>query len=294
MPVSHSGWMWSIERDIRELGDLAATHELKRRGHTQAGLRGGVRHGLIVRIRKGWYALPDLDDVLAQAARVGGRLTCVSAAAYLGLWEGFATEALHVAVRDRACQLRDTDDYTTRVDPDDPRIVVHWSDERAGGDRLVVDAATMLEHVVQCCDTEFSFVVAEATLRDKRITTGEYQRLLERFPRRVRRDLAAASGKSGSGSESTFSFRMRRLGIRFRQQVQVGVDRVDFLIGDSLIVEIDSVEHHTLLENCRRDARLSALGFRVIRFMFSQIVHEWESVKRSLLAALSRGDHRAF
>ena len=286
--------MWSIERDIRELGDLAATHELKRRGHTQAGLRGGVRTGLIVRIRKGWYALPDLDDVLARAARVGGRLTCVSAAAYLGLWEGIAAQTLHVAVLDRACQLRDTDDYTERIDPDDPAIVVHWSDDYIGGDRLVVDAATMLEHIVQCCDPEFSFVVAEAVLRDRHLTTGEYQRLLERLPRRMRGELAHATSKSGSGSESTFSFRMRKLGVHFRQQVLVGVDRVDFLIGDRLIVEIDSVAHHTLLENCRRDARLSALGFRVIRFMFSQIVHEWESVRRSLLAALSRGDHRAF
>lgn len=86
-----------------------------------------------------------------------------------------------------------------------------------------------------------------------------------------------------------------RLRLRFQQQVHVvGVGRVDFLIGDCLVIEVDSKEHHSdAYRDRRRDAELSARGFRVLRFMYSQILFEWPSVESAILAAVGRGDHRA-
>jgi very-short-patch-repair endonuclease len=109
----------------------------------------------------------------------------------------------------------------------------------------------------------------------------------------VRRKLEAAGRLSESGTESMVSFRMRRLGIRFRQQVQIGRDRVDFLIGDRLVVEIDSTGYHESVADTRRDARLSMLGYRVLRFHYDQVINHWDEVLGSVVAALSRGDHLA-
>jgi very-short-patch-repair endonuclease len=86
---------------------------------------------------------------------------------------------------------------------------------------------------------------------------------------------------------------MRRIGVRFRQQVRIGRDRVDFLIGDRLVVEIDSTGYHDPVADAKRDARLSMRGYRVLRFHYDQVVNHWNEVLGSVLAALSRGDHLA-
>ncbi len=52
--------------------------------------------------------------------------------------------------------------------------------------------------------------------------------------------------------------------------------RVDLMIGERLIVEVDGREHHSdpvAFERDRvRDARLSALGYRVLRFSCNQVM----------------------
>lgn len=90
-----------------------------------------------------------------------------------------------------------------------------------------------------------------------------------------------------------FKFRSGAFGVRVRQQVQIGPDRVDFVLGERLVVEIDSVAHHDPTEDTKRDARLSVRGYRVLRFMYSQIVNDWEGVVAAIMAAISRGDHLA-
>ena len=76
------------------------------------------------------------------------------------------------------------------------------------------------------------------------------------------------------------------LGIRFAQQAHVdGVGPLDFVIGERLVVEIDSREFHSDPHRDRhKDAELSARGCRVLRFMYSQVVDEWPDVERSILA----------
>lgn len=85
--------------------------------------------------------------------------------------------------------------------------------------------------------------------------------------------------------------------IGFRQQVDIpGVGRVDFLLGIRLVVEVDGAEFHTsrpsFEEDRRRDAVLSALGYRVLRFSYVQVERNWDQVAASILAALARGDHQ--
>lgn len=285
--------MRSLEGDILGLGALAATHELYALGYGQTLLRYAVHAGDIIRVRKGWYCRPDLPAELQQAARVGGRLACVSAARYHGLWVPGHPGPLHVQVSPEACQLRSRADYRRRLsDLAGISVVVHWSEDETPS-RLLVSVASCVEQVASTHPAEFGFVVAESALHQRKLAIAEWRRILAGLPRRVRRKLEAAGKLSESGTESIFSFRMRRLGIRFRQQVQIGRDRVDFLIGDRLIVEIDSTGYHESVADTRRDARLSMLGYRVLRFHYDQVINHWDEVLGSVLAALSRGDHLA-
>lgn len=73
--------------------------------------------------------------------------------------------------------------------------------------------------------------------------------------------------------------------------------RVDFLIGERLVVQLDGFAHHSTAHERRRDieadARLALFGFTVLRFDWKQVIHEWSSVERTVLTAVAQGLHRA-
>lgn len=285
--------MSSLQTDIRSLGELAATHELYALGYGQTRLRFAVQSGEVIRVRKGWYSCPDLAVELQRAARVGGHLACESAARHYGLWVPGQPDQLHVQVPPNACQLRSREDYRRRLSELSGRaVVVHWVADD-GDSRVLVSAASCVDQVVRTHPAEFGFVVAESALHERKIRAAQWEGILESLPRRLRRRLGQVGGLSGSGTESMFSFRMRRLGIRFRQQVTIGRDRVDFLIGERLVVEIDSSGYHDSVADRARDARLSIRGYRVLRFDYGQVVYHWDQVRDSVNAAMSRGDHLA-
>jgi very-short-patch-repair endonuclease len=114
---------------------------------------------------------------------------------------------------------------------------------------------------------------------------------------RLRLQLADVDGRSESIIESISRFRCRALGLQVRIQVTLasGV-RVDMVIGDRLVVEVDGREYHSnpaAFERDRiRDARLTALGYRVLHFSYKQVMYDWPSVEAAILAAVEHGDHR--
>jgi very-short-patch-repair endonuclease len=74
-----------------------------------------------------------------------------------------------------------------------------------------------------------------------------------------------------------------------------GVGRVDFLLGSRLVIEVDGTTFHdrgSQFENDRRrDAELSARGYRVLRFSYRQILYDWPLVEAAIWAALARRDN---
>ena len=67
------------------------------------------------------------------------------------------------------------------------------------------------------------------------------------------------------------------------------------MIGKCLVSELDGYAYHsdpeTFEADRRRDARLSALGYRVLRFSYKQVMHRWSEVRAAVVAAIARGDH---
>jgi very-short-patch-repair endonuclease len=272
------------------LGGLAATHELYAAGATRRTLAKATESGELRRVRQGWYCEPELSPSLFACARIGGVATCLTAAQHWGLWLPVQPDALHVAVHSGACQLRDPGDHHRRLSGGDQ--VVHWTDPtdvtgHAKASRLIHRPVDAIRDLIRCQDVETVFVIVESALTKRVLTRHELESLLWQSDAAARIPLWSANRHSGSGIESLFVFRIRRRGVVVRQQVQIGPDRVDCLIGDDLIVELDSREFHDPATDSIRDARLFARGYRVIRIRYAQVMYNWPSVEAAIFGALA-------
>jgi very-short-patch-repair endonuclease len=290
--------MATIYHDTLRRGGVAATHELLKDGHTSHSLTGAVRRGEVIRIRQGHYGCPELTSDEIEAIRVGGRLTGLSGARSHGIWTPRSSN-LVVAVAPWARALRVRTDATTRLASQAPptRTSVSWRDQNLTGTRRALNPMACLVDIVRTEEPLFAFAAIESALFQRAITTASWQRELAGIPRRRTAMLRHAGRLSESGGESLLRFRLLTLEIAHRQQVKIRrVGRVDFLLSDCLVVEVDGAKFHTdreaFEEDRRRDAMLSAQNYRVLRFSYTQISRRWPEVESAILAAIGRGDHR--
>lgn len=102
-----------------------------------------------------------------------------------------------------------------------------------------------------------------------------------------------ARSDAQSGLESLLRLRLHIIGIVLASQVQIpAVGRVDFVVGDRLIIEVDGKENHSgpdrRHDDLVRDAAASRLGYETLRFTYAQVVHDWSTVQAAILAAMTR------
>lgn len=284
------------DADMRNLIDLAAergglipTYRLRGSGLSPRQIA-ALRHGgQITRVRQGWYVLPGCPPPVVAAARVGGQLTCHGALALHGVW-AVRDARLHVAVNQDATQLRTPHDPSLRRELGDARLRVHWRrsrDESATALSVAsVDAA--LSDYARCAPNEHLAAAVDSALH--------LGLLKVTHPLAVGFLAKGIDGICESGIETFFWLRIQRLRIAVVRQVWFrGLGRVDFLIGERLVVEVDGQEFHdresSFERDRKRDAALSTLGYRVLRFSYSQVMTSWPLVEAAVLAAISRGDH---
>jgi very-short-patch-repair endonuclease len=277
-------------RSISDRGGLAATHELAADGFGRPALSRELGAGRIIRVRQGWYARAGTAPDLVAAARIGGRLSCMSALDAMGIW--VATDGrTHVAVSPHDCQLRSARDSRRRRRPGDP-VAVHWR-EHPGRSRLIVDLFSALHDLCHCASSESVTASVDSFLRQYPARRRDLLAFADTVPMIHRESFLSADGICESGTETIFWLRMKRLAPR-RQVRIAGIGRVDFILGERLIVEIDGEEFHSGPEQFeadrRRDAALSSLGYRVLRFSYRQVMFEWASVEAAVRAAIARGD----
>lgn len=149
---------------------------------------------------------------------------------------------------------------------------------------------------VFCLHAYDFLAIAESTIHRGLLTEAEMRAILSDLGPRADRvmdllDLAE------SGTETYVRLRLRAKGVRLRPQVEIGgVGRVDFLIGTSLVLEVDSRRHHmdpAAYERDRvRDQKLHSLGYRVVRLTYAQVMFGWAAVEDRLLAMIRAGLHR--
>lgn len=109
---------------------------------------------------------------------------------------------------------------------------------------------------------------------------------------------ALVDGRSESGTESVLRVLLLDAGIPATPQPPLPLgyrERADLLVGDRLLIECDSDQHHGEPErrkaDLRRDAWLTSLGFVVLRFDYSDVFNDPDAVVATVASVVERGDH---
>ncbi|WP_405216076.1 DUF559 domain-containing protein [Agrococcus sp. Ld7] len=255
-------------------------------GWTRPQLEQAVATGGLVRVRPGWFAGKPVDPEVLAAVEAFGCSSCFSALRLHGVWVPEGTGA-HVRLpRHRQRRRRQGEPKRCRPFGMQPPVA-------SAIDSLEV----AFRCVLRCGSREEVVVVIDSILQRQLASRSALEHWMEDAPAATRALLELADGRSESGTESMVRFRCwrRRLATRIQVRVMEGV-RVDVLIGDRLIIECDSREHHTGADayesDRRRDRRLIARGFIVMRLTYRQIHDEWPEIEREILTIVRRGDHR--
>lgn len=260
---------------------LFSTRHLRASGLRRADIRRALEGGALARVRRGWYCVPSAPPEVVTAGRVGGRLTCLAALRMHGAWI-LDIDAAHVRVADGVSVIHQ------------PGIRIHWTSERVGPGLDSVEEA--LTAAVACVDFRALVVVADSLANRGILTPVRLQAVLGITPR-GRRVLAVHDPKAESGIETLVRLALRRHRIRARSQVVIpGVGRVDFLIGDRLVIEADGYDWHGGREEFERDRErdreLVRRGYIVIRASYRQVTTNLDEVINSALDVIRRREHR--
>jgi 4-hydroxy-tetrahydrodipicolinate synthase len=89
--------MYVVIQALQRFGGIARASDLLAAGIDPEILRLAAEYGRVTRLRKGWYALKDLEGDLRDAVALGGTLACHSALRHYGMGQGDGR--LHVAIR---------------------------------------------------------------------------------------------------------------------------------------------------------------------------------------------------
>lgn len=273
----------TVEEWIRARGGVAHASALRLAGFSAHRVSQAVRDGRLRRVRRSWLVTLDCDQRRVAAARVGGRVACVSAASLQGLWD-VQTDAVHIALPHSA----------SRFDPSG--ILVH----RGRGPVPVHPRSTeeptlnVLFHVARCLPTADALVIWESAVRRDAVDLDVLERVEWHSPA-ASRLATLVGGRSDSGQETTFASLMRGIGVEVRQQVWVDGHPLDAMIGERLGIQLDGFAHHSAAKDRRRDiradARLVLRGYTILRFDVQQVTRDRRYVEQTVQAAIAQGLH---
>jgi very-short-patch-repair endonuclease len=281
----------TIEEFIARNDGVVSSDMLRTHGLSPEVAARAVRSGGLVRVSRGWFALPGAPHQFVQAVSAGGRLSCVSVLRQYGVW----------SVNDRRPHVR-----TGRHSGHSPGmrdaarvgLVVH----RAHVDEPLGAAATdgfevALRHAVRCQPALDATASLDSALNIGILSVAEIAGALDPLPARCRRLLDLVDGRCQSGLETKARLGLRALNVPHRLQVPIeGVGHVDELIGDRLVLELDGWEWHSkkrdFEKDRRRDLVLARLGYLVIRVSYHQVSFEWHAVIATIRGVVARAEHR--
>jgi very-short-patch-repair endonuclease len=262
---------------LKQAGGAARTAQLLSAGYSRRDI-GQLTDLGATQPRRGVFLAPGCDPDLAAAIRHNARLTCASAAARYGLWLRNPPPRLHLA-----CNHGHGNGFvrhrTLRFDghPDLPLAAV--------------EDVTL--HALGCLAPPSSTAMATSAIR----LHGVHLELLKDQLRGdrsapVRRALQDLDLRAESIVEVDAQHLFRTNGIDFDAQVFLpGIGRVDFLLDQFLIVEIDGFAFHSqradMLRDRDRNNTSTVQGFAVLRYMPEHIWFNPDHVLAEIRAVLA-------
>lgn len=281
---------------MRELGGVARSDELVQGVGWHAVLV-AVEHDVVVRVRRGVYALPEVDEQLQAAHASCGRLSHLSAAAHWG-WSLKSVPSRADVIVPRKRKVRNRP----------PRVRLWYRDVPAT--ELVEGVTEPVRTVLDCArDLPFdeALCVADSALRSGKVTQREIIDAadLQRGPRsaRARAVVRGASIDAANPLESTLRAICAGVpGLLVTPQVVIeeteGTAQVDLAdSGLRLAIEAEGFETHGTRagfdKDCRRYTVLVCAGWLVLRFTWTQVMFESEWVAARLAEAAALQHLRA-
>lgn len=268
---------------VDDRGGVVRVARLSAAGIGRRAIDAATRSGRLIRVRRGWVATRNADPVLVAAARAGVVITCISQAARLGVWVHDAGETFHVAADPKSAGYK----------PE--AACVHWFAPVVprDPDALVDPIANVLAAVAACEPFEQALATWESALNKGLVTLEELAGYA--WKPAARRILAEATPFSDAGLETYLRPRLRWLRLPIRIQTWIAGHRIDALIGDRLVVQVDGAHHvgAQRSEDIRHDAELRLMGYHVIRVSYEQMMFGWPAVQDLIMRAVAQGLHRA-
>lgn len=262
---------------------------------TNLQVASALGRAVVERPRNGWYCRPDIPWEGKHAIRVGGVLSCVSAADSFGLpTPPRSYQRLHVLVPLNSARIRHHRSKHLYVVPgQDGEVTTHWSTagrSYQGWRTPLIDTLLLLG---DCVPVEWWIAALDAALHRPRdgeplLTEAEYANFISRVPKRLRAALELVDARAESPLETLVRLGLVRRGIRniTPQFSPDGWQAVDLLVGKRLIVEADGAAFHDPEKDAIRDAAFRSLGYVVLRFGYDRIVNDIEGVIDEIEAAL--------
>lgn len=279
-----------VREALVELGGIADVATLSARA-SRRKLRTALARGVIVRISRGRYALPDIETGIA-AARLHGVASHLSAALHWG-WEVKALPARPQVIVPR----------NRRVDRSRHRgVALHW---RHLAESEVIGGVTAPLRTVIDCARDLPFIealaVADSALRSGDVGQDELRTAAARVrgpgARGVRRVAEHASPRARNPFESATRAIAIESGLRVvvEPPIEIGgitvhPDLVD--VSRGLVIEADSWGFHAGKErhdaDCWRYTMLTTTGWHVLRFTWEQVMQRPTYVREVLTAWAQR------
>lgn len=272
--AAQTGTVHAIEAACLAHYGVISTGALAANGFGRTKVAAAERSGVLQRAGRGYYRMEEAPASLVAAASLGSSLTCVSAAALSGWWVLNAPEELHVRA-DKPVH--------------GPGIQLHRGKRSAA--RLVCSPSAIVLDAFRCLPKLDALVIAESAVARNAVSKSA---LISAFGRpqdwRIRALLEGMSRKTASPLEVCARYNLLASGLPVQREVTVaGVGRVDFLVGDRLIVEIDGYEFHSGRAEYRNDRdrwnRATARGFITLRITAEMILRDPEEFIRLVQAA---------
>lgn len=274
--------------------DAMTRAELVSGGMTARGIRDAVAHGELIRARRNHYLPGDAPQSVVRAARVGGRLTCLSLLQELGVFV-FANNALHVHVPTYGGRLASPRSRRRRLPPR------RWRRERIHWHALVrpEDATTTcvgildaLAQALRCQAPRFAIASIDSALNKRLLSPADLDDLFAALPARYDVLKPLVDGRCESGPETLVRLMLRSLGVHAEPQVVFdGIGRVDFVVDGWLVIECDSREFHDSwkqqVDDRERDLRLAGRGYPTLRLLASDILYRSDVVLAAIRGILN-------
>lgn len=272
---------------VTTLGGFATRGQLLGTGATPREIAATVAAGALVRVRRAWYALPTAPWEQRLAVALGGRVGAFSAARSYGWWTGLDRDVHvswsangNVAVAGRRIGYPYSRELAGR------RIVPHWRisrDIEPRADLWRENPVETLAQVLKYAGPNKGIPVADSAVRCGHVPLEGLRELAPRLPASTADALRLVDPEMDSGLESIVRLWLIECGLPFIHHASIAGLEVDFLIGDSLVVELDGGTHKTpeaFERDRQRDAILVSLGYVVLRFTYDRVMHhsdEWKA-----------------